>query len=50
MALRNTKPFHNMPIKGPNGNTRSVRTAWVKDPKNGELRLTSIFVNHRKKG
>lgn len=40
----------NMPIKGPNGNTRSVRTAWIKDPNSGELRLTSIFVNHRKKG
>ena len=39
----------NKPVKSPNGIARSVRTTWIKDPKNGELRLTSIFVNHRKK-
>ncbi|AYE37491.1 hypothetical protein D1B17_01965 [Companilactobacillus zhachilii] len=39
-----------MPIKGPNKNIREVCTAWIKDAQSGELRLTSIFVNHKKKG
>jgi hypothetical protein len=34
-----------MNIKGPNGKTAKVLTAWIDDNKNGEMRLTTIHVD-----
>ncbi len=39
-----------MNLVGPNGKEEPVRTGWIIDKNNGEVRLTSIYVNRRKKG
>lgn len=36
-----------MRLKGPNGKTANVLTAWIKDKKNGELRLITVYVDKR---
>lgn len=33
-----------IPITGPNGNTRTVTTAWIKDEKTNQIKLTTVFV------
>lgn len=35
-------------LKGPNGKTANVLTAWIDDSRNGEIRLTSVYVDKRK--
>lgn len=35
-------------IKGPNGKTAKVLTAWIDDKDNGEMRLTTVHVDNRK--
>jgi len=37
-----------MTLIGENGKSADVQTAWIKDRKNGELRLTSAYVKRRK--
>lgn len=37
-----------MEIKGINGKTASIVTAWIKDKKDGEVRLTSCYVTKKK--
>jgi len=39
-----------MTLVGENGKSAGVLTAWIKDKKNGELRLTSAYVKKRKEG
>lgn len=36
-----------MRLKGPNGKTANIITAWIQDKQNGELRLTSVYVDKR---
>lgn len=37
-----------LPISGPNGQTKMVRTAWMKDKQTNKIKLTSLYVNDRK--
>jgi hypothetical protein len=37
-----------MVLTGENGKAANVLTAWIKDGKNGELRLTSAYIKKRK--
>ena len=39
-----------MELRGPNGKTASVLTGWIIDKNNGEVRMTTIHVDRRKKG
>jgi len=39
-----------MDIKGINGKTARVLTAWIDDKENGEMRLINAYVDKRKKG
>ena len=39
-----------MDLKGENSKTANVITGWIIDSKTCEIRLTSIYVNKRKKG
>ena len=34
-----------MNLKGPNGKEAKVLTAWIDDKENGEMRLTSVYVD-----
>ena len=35
----------NMSLLGPNGKTANVLTAWIDDRRNGEMRLTSSYID-----
>ena len=37
-----------MDLKGPNGKTARVLTAWIDDKQSGEMRLTNAYVDKRK--
>ncbi|QLE64003.1 minor capsid protein [Furfurilactobacillus rossiae] len=37
-----------MPITGPNGAIKNVRTAWIKDKQSGQTRLVSLYVKELK--
>jgi hypothetical protein len=39
-----------MTLKGPNGKTANVLTAWIDDTNSGEMRLTSAYVDKPKGG
>lgn len=39
-----------MMLKGPNGKEEPVRTGGIIDKEKDEIRMTSIYVNRRKKG
>jgi|HigsolmetaAR206D_1030411.scaffolds.fasta_scaffold04696_6 hypothetical protein len=39
-----------MDIKGPNGKTAKVLTAWIVDNVTNETRLTNIYVDKKKGG